>query len=67
MMTNVYWSSCEVSAILVRFQSNLEFLHRISKNFQKSIFMKNRPVGAELFNADRRRTDRYDEGDSRFS
>ena len=36
-----------------------------SKNTQISIFMKNRPVGAEFY-ADRR-TDGYDEANSRFS
>jgi len=36
------------------------------KNDQISNFKKIRPVGAELFNADRR-TDRHDEANSRFS
>jgi hypothetical protein len=45
------------------------FLDRVSKNTQISTFMKIRPVGAELFHADRRtdgRTDRHDEANSRF-
>jgi len=36
------------------------------KNAQILNFMKNRPVGAELFYPDGR-TDIYDEGNSRFS
>jgi hypothetical protein len=41
---NVHWSSCKVPVILVRF----------SKNAQIPNFMKIRPVGEELFHADRR-------------
>ena len=49
---NVQRSSCKVPVILVRFQSNLNFLGRLSKNTEISNLMKIRPVGAELFRAD---------------
>ena len=55
MINNVYRSSCEVPVILVRFSSwNSNFLETFSKNNQISNFMKIRPVGAELFHAERR-------------
>jgi len=45
MIRTVYRSSCKVLVILVRFEWNLNFLHRFSKNIQISNFMKIRPVG----------------------
>jgi hypothetical protein len=51
---NVHTSSYKVPILLVRFQSNLHFLDRFSKNPQISIFMKIRSMGAEMFHADRR-------------
>jgi hypothetical protein len=51
IIINVHTSSCRVP-VIVRFQSNLNFLHVFSKNAQISDFMKMRPVGAELFHAD---------------
>ena len=45
------------------------FIDRFSKKFQIINFMKIRPVGAELFHADRqtdRQTERHDETNSRF-
>jgi hypothetical protein len=49
---NVYWSSCKVPVIHVRFYWNLNYLERFSKNPQISNFMKNRPVAGKLFLAD---------------
>jgi hypothetical protein len=60
MITNVYWSSCEVPVILVRFCWNLNFLDIFSKNTQMSNLIKIRPVWAELFHADEQ-TDRQTE------
>jgi hypothetical protein len=67
---NVPGSSCNVPVILVRFERNLNFLDRFSKNTHISNLKKIRPVGAELFHSDRqtdRQTDRHDEANSRFS
>jgi hypothetical protein len=44
----------------------LEFSQRIFQNTQISNFMKIRPVGAELFRADRRKYS-HNEANSRFS
>jgi hypothetical protein len=52
MFLYVYWSSCEVPIIFVRFQLNMNFLHKFSENAQISNFMIIRTVGAELFHAD---------------
>ena len=54
MIKNVFWSSRKVTVILVRFSWNLNFLNIFSKNnTQIPNFTKIRPVGAELFHADR--------------
>jgi hypothetical protein len=57
MIENVYWSSCKVICISVRFSLNFKFLNGFSKNIKISYFTKIRPVGTELFLADRGRTD----------
>ena len=54
MMKNVYWSSCTVPVILVRYYCNLYVLERFSKNSEISHFMKIRPMGAELLHEGRR-------------
>ena len=57
IIKNVHSSSCKVPFLFVRFQWNINFLGRFSKNSQISNFMQFRPVGGELFLADRH-TDR---------
>jgi hypothetical protein len=58
MTRYVYESSCNVPVILVRFYRNLKFIdkfiNRFAKNTQISNFIQMRPVGADLFRADRR-------------
>jgi len=49
MIINVYLSSCKVLAILVRFQWNLNFPNRFSKNTEEPNFMKIPPIEAEFF------------------
>ena len=54
MIKYVYWSSCKVSVIFVRFQRNFKFLDRFSKKktINNQISRKSLQVGAELFHAD---------------
>jgi len=55
IIINVRRSSCKVPLILVRFQWNLNFYGRLSKNTQISNIMEIRPMGAESGG----RTDRH--------
>ena len=52
MIKILYWSSCEVSIILVRFYWKFSFLQIFSKNNQVSYFMKIHPVRTELLHVD---------------
>ena len=70
IIINIHRSLSKVPVILVRIYKNLNSLERFSKNTQISNLMKVRPVGAELFHAEKqadRQTDRHDEADSHFS
>ena len=66
MIKTVYWSSCEISIIVIRFQWNLNFLGVFSINTQTSNFTNFHSLGANLFHVEMR-TDRHDEANSRFT
>ena len=53
-ITSAHWTASKVTAALVIFQWNLNFIDIFYKNNQIQNFMKIRPVGAELFHADGR-------------
>jgi hypothetical protein len=48
----IYWSSCKMHFMLVRFWINLNFIDSFSKNIQIRDFTKIRPVGYELLRTD---------------
>ena len=66
IIINAQKFSCKGLIFPIRFQGNLNFLDRFSKNTQISDFMTVRQVEADLFHADRQ-TDRHDEANRRFS
>jgi hypothetical protein len=49
---NLFWYSYNVPVVPFRFQWNLSFLDKFSKDTQISNFMKIPPMGTELFHAD---------------
>jgi hypothetical protein len=55
IIINVHRYSCKISATLVGFHLNLNFLDRFSKNNQIPNFMEICQVEAELFHEDRQR------------
>ena len=65
IVINVKTSSCKVPVIFVGFSRKLNYLDRFSKKSQILNFINIRPVGAELFYADRGKDGH--EADSRFS
>ena len=66
MIKIIYWSSCKVPVILVRFKWNLSLSDRFSKNIQIWNFIKIRLVGEELLHAAGQKR-RHDEPNCRFS
>jgi hypothetical protein len=64
IIKNVYWSSCTVPVLLLRFLWNLESPDKFSEGIQISNLIEILPVGAELFRADGR-TDMF-KANSRF-
>jgi hypothetical protein len=53
------------SVLLVLVQPELNYVDKLCKKPLISIFRQIRPVGGDLFHADRR-TDRHDEGNNRL-
>ena len=48
----IHWYSCTVPLVPVRFESNLNFLDRLSKNLRIKNFLKIRTVREELLRSD---------------
>ena len=65
IIKNVFRPSSQALFTLVRFQWNFNFLGRFTKNTKISNFVKIRPVGVELFDADGQ-TKRHDGANSPF-
>ena len=59
IVINVHGYLCEVPVVLVGINENLIFSTDFEKRSNISNILKSRPLGAELFQADRRR-DRHD-------
>jgi len=64
LFKNVYWSSCKVPFVLVRFWWNLNFLDRFSKKSSNIKFLANPTSGSRVVACGR--TDGHDEAHSRF-
>jgi hypothetical protein len=51
MIKNIYWYSCKVPAIFIRFEETLIFPTDFRKTLRYQHFMKTSPLGDELLNA----------------
>jgi hypothetical protein len=70
IIINAHRPLCKILTVLLRLQIVLEFLDIFSTNFQISKFLNIHPVGADFFQADRRKDGRIyrtDEANGVFS